>query len=525
MQIDGYTYSQEDPEQLRKLWQSHVRPSGWVGQLVLNGSESGKRVESWMPLDRAITNGDAFLAELPHHLIGIDLDYPHSTNGVGEELINHLNSQGIIYIHSTSGSPGWTIIINLWSTLTSTESKADYLLEPFDRKVDELKIFCKRKFPQVDDWDTRFRRSIRPPLSPYLRVGELTLLSPQSLQAAIKCVNYGGVINDSIRPNRPRLEQLIQLQNVKENRHANYMSLALVLIHAGYHFKDFELILRKPTTPMGKQYLERSEEKNWSDLAIKKNLTTTWTNAFIRIQENPTVGDVRRMLPCWTAHALKVIATSDYDARIRTTLIATSVAIASIAYRVGIMPTIAESRLSAVAGVTNKTISVNKKRLQELGLVTISFKDSPIQNRHFGSLFTLLLNDVVITDINTPITRGNRDITSVIGVNDFHINNQITSLITSWHPNNLWLTEAAGRVNGHLLWALLQTFPDLELEEICEVLGWSRRTAIETLTKLERISLLYRDSSSKLWLAYEDQDHWNDLVSLCKVVATELPKF
>jgi hypothetical protein len=268
---------------------------------------------------------------------------------------------------------------------------------------------------------------------------------------------------------------------------------------------------------MGKQYLERSEEKNLSDLAIKKDLTTTWTNAFIRIQEKPTVGDVRRMLPCWTAHALKVIATSDYDRRIKTTLIATSVAIASIAYRVGIMPTIAESRLSAVAGVTDKTISVNKKRLQELGLVTVSFKDSPIQNRHFGSLFTLLLNDVVITDINTPITRGNRDITSVIDVNDFHITNQITHLITSWQPQPWWLTEPYGRVNGHVLWALLNSFPDLEVEEICEVLGWSSRTTRETLAKLQTISLLYKEPSSGLWVTYDDPEHWNGLTHLLSV--------
>jgi hypothetical protein len=514
MQIDGYTYSQEDPEQLRKLWQSHVRPSGWVGQLVPTGSESGKRVESWMPLDRAINNGDSFLAELPHHLIGIDLDHPHSTDGTGAELLSHLNSKGIIYIHSTSGSPGWTIIINLWSTLSSTESKADYLLEPFDKKIDELKVFCKRAFPRIDDWDSRFRRSIRPPLSPYLRVGELTLLSPKSLQVAIKCANYGGVINDSIRPNRPSFEQIIQLQSSKEDRHANYMALAMSMIQAGYHFKDFELILTKSFTPIGKQYQDRSKEPkyNKTHLAIKKDLTTTWTNAFKRVQEKPAVGDVRRMLPCWTAHALKVIANSDYDPRIKTTLIATSVAIASIAFKVGIMPTIAESRLSAVAGVTDKTISVNKKRLQELGLVTVSFKDSPIQNRHFGSLFTLLLNDVVITDINTPITRGNRDITSVIGVNDFHITNQITHLITSWQPNSLWLTEAAGRVNGHVLWALLNSFPDLKIEEICEVLGWSNRTTRETLAKLQIISVLHKESASGQWITYGDIDHWNCII-------------
>ena len=517
MQIDGYTYSHEDPEQLRMLWQSHIRPSGWVGQLVPDGAESGKRVVSWMPLNQAINNGDAFLAELPHHLIGIDLDHPHSTNGAGAELLSHLNSQGIIYIYSTSGSTGWTIIINLWSTLKNTESKADYLLKTFDNKVDELKIFCKRTFPEIDDWDSRFRRSIRPPLSPYLREGELKLLSPQSLKAAIKCVNYGGVINDSIKPNRPKLQQLIQLQDVKENRHANYMSLALVMIQAGFHYKDFELVLSQPTTPMGKQYLERSKEKNWSDVAFKKDLTTTWTNAFIRVQKNPAIGEVRRMLPCWTAHAFKVIATSAFEPRIRTTLIATTLAISSIAYRVGVMPTIAESRLSTVSGVSEKTISVNKKRLQELGLVTISFKESPIQNRHFGSLFTLLLNDVVITDINTPITRGNRDITSVIGVNDFHITNQINHLITSWQPQPWWLTEPYGRVNGHVLWALLQSFPDLKVEEICEVLGWSRRTTVETLTKLERISLLYRDPKSEIWITYDDQDHWIDISTVLSV--------
>jgi hypothetical protein len=289
------------------------------------------------------------------------------------------------------------------------------------------------------------------------------------------------------------------------------------MIQAGFHYKDFELILRKPTTPMGNQYLERSREKNWSDLAIKKDLTTTWTNAFKRVQKNPAVGDVRRMLPCWTAHAFKVIATSAYDPRIKTTLLATTLAIASIAYQAGVMPTIAESRLSAVSGVTDKTISTNKKRLQELGLVTISFKDSPIQNRHFGSLFTLLLNDVVITDINTPITRGNRDITSVIGVNDFHITNEINHLITSWQPRSWWLTEPYGRVNGHVLWSLLNSFPDLEVEEICEVLGWSRRTTMEMLGKLQTISLLYKDPKSGLWIAYDDQDHCNNLNILLSV--------
>ncbi len=517
MVIEGHTYSQEDPVQLRDLWQSHIHPSGWVGKLVVEGPESGKRVQSWMPLDRAINNGFAFTTELPHHLIGVDLDEPYSTNGIGQEFIEYLNSQGILYIQSTSGSLGWTVIINLWSTLTNEESRADYLLEPFDKKIDQLKAFCKRNFPQVHDWDSRFRPSIRPPLSPYPRVGEMKLLSPQSLRTAIKCVNYGGLINDSIKPNRPRLQQLIQLQDVKENRHANYMSLALVLIQAGFHYKDFELILSKPTTPIGKQYIERSKERHHSALSIKKDLTNTWTNAFIYVQKNPAVGEVRRMLPCWTAHSLKVIATSKYDPRTRTTLIATTLAIASIAHRVGVMPTIAESRLSTVSGVSDKTISQNKKRLQELGLVTVSFKDSPIQNRHFGSLFTLLLNDVVITDINTPITRGNRDITSVIGVNDFHITNQINHLITSWQPQPWWLTEPYGRVNGHVLWALLESFPELEVEEVCEVLGWSRRTTVETITKLETISMLYREPGSVCWITYDDLQHWNDLTSVLSV--------
>ena len=85
MVIEGHTYSQEDPEQLRDLWQSHIHPSGWVGKLVVDGPESGKRVESWMPLDRAINNGFAFTTELPHHLIGVDLDEPYSTNGIGSD--------------------------------------------------------------------------------------------------------------------------------------------------------------------------------------------------------------------------------------------------------------------------------------------------------------------------------------------------------------------------------------------------------------------------------------------------------
>ena len=463
-----------------------------------------------------ISNRESFFVNLPHHLVAIDLDSPMPEDGTGQKVLDYLNGQGIYFVVATSGSSGWVIVINLWTTLTGSENKADYLTQNFDKKVEKLKQELEALSPD-QGWASRVRRNIRPPLSPYPFSGALRLISPSTVAGAAKILNYGGVITESINPHPESLTRVINLTEPREVRATHFMSLANVMTQAGYHFEDFKDILCQERTPIGilhnKRILEYKRDFRW----VEKDLANTWEKSFKFVQQNPPMGEARRLIPGWVLFAWDTVIKSNYPSTTKTRLIACIFAIANIGYSACTLnPVIGEKRLTAVSGVSKKSIWRYKKILNNLGLVTVSFEETPDSVKNYGTMFSIQIGSVSFTDIGSLLitTMGNRDTTSVKRVNDPEIKQQITQLIETWQPHGLWLTEPAGRVKGHLVWTLLKQFPTLQIEQICELFRWTRRTAKNVLLLLQQSSLIHWDKDKSAWICYEEDSHWLDLIQL-----------
>jgi hypothetical protein len=516
MSKDGYTYSQYPTSELTHLWKTCLKPGGNALTLLPNETGKGKDPGDWVSIDHAIGNGESFFVNLPHHLIALDLDSPMPEDGTGQKVLDYLNGQGIYFVVATSGSSGWVIIVNLWTTLTGSEKKTEYLTENFDKKIAKLKQELEVLSPDRG-WASRVRRSIRPPLSPYPYSGTLQLISPSTVLGAAKILNYGGVVFDGINPHPESLAKSLNLTTPREIRAPYFMSLADVMIQAGYHFEDFREILTETRSPIGRLYNERVIEHKRNHKWVEKDLATTWEKSFKFVQQNPPMGEARRLLPEWVLFAWDTVIKSDYSLPTKTRLIACIFAIANIGYSACTLnPVIGENRLEKVSGVSRKSLSPYKKILHNLGLVTISYEETPNSDKHYGTMFRIQISSVSFTDIGSLLitTMGNRDITSVNRVNDFELKHQITELIKTWQPHALWLSEPSGRVKGHLVWTLLKHFPTLQIEHLCKLLKWSQRTSRDVLIQLRRSSLIYWDDLIGEWTCYTEDGHWDNLVGI-----------
>jgi hypothetical protein len=516
MEKANYTYSSQDPVELRSLWSTCLKPGGKVMTLNPTGNGKSKVPGDWVALDWAISNGESFFVELPKHLIAVDLDSPMPENGIGQGVIQYLDDKGIYFIIATSGSDGWTLVINLWTTLNKDEHNSDYLVQGFSKKIKEIKTDLERMFPD-NDWNSRVRASIRPPLSPYPFSGKLKLISPSTVSGATKILNYGGVVGDQIKPHTDSLASALAPKSDKPNRAPHFMTLANVMIQAGYHFEDYKNVLLNRNTPIGVMYQDRIHEYKRDSRYVEKDLETTWVKAYKYVLDNPPLGEARRLLPVWVLSSIDKIVSSDLPTTTKTRLIACVISIGNIASRACTLdPVIAESRLTKLSGVSNRSISRYKKILQELGILTISFADAPGMSAQYGSWFSIKISTTSFTDINSLliITRGNRDITSVKRVNEPQIKQQINHLINSWQPHSLWLSEASGRVNGHVMWSFMVAFPHLTLMDFSELFGWSTRKTKEIAQQLQISTLAYWDLRNSHWVTYEQEDHWNYLVDV-----------
>ena len=516
MNKPDYTNSNYPATELTHLWKTCLKPGGKALTLLPNETGKGKNSGDWVSIDHAISNGESFLVNLPHHLIAIDLDSPMPDDGTGQKVLDYLNGQGIYFVLATSGSSGWVLIINLWTTLTGSEEKTDYLTRNFDKKVDKLKQELEFISPD-QGWPSRVKRNIRPPLSPYPYHGTLQLITPSTVLGAAKILNYGGVVVNEINPHPKSLAKTLSLTNSRDIRATHFMSLANVMIQAGYHFEDFKDILSHERTPIGILHAERNLEYKRDSKWIEKDLVSTWEKSFKFVKQNPAMGEARRLLPEWVLFAWDTVIKSDYSSPTKTRLIACIFAIANIGYSACTLnPVIGEERLATVSGVSIKSIWRYKKILQNNGLVTISYEETPNSVKHYGTMFRIQMSSVSFTDISSLLitTMGNRDITSVKRVNDFDIKHQITELIKTWQLHALWLTDPSGRVKGHLVWTLLKHFPTLQIEQICQLFGWTKRTSRNVLIQLQRSSLIYWDDLIIEWICYEKDSHWFDLVQM-----------
>lgn len=525
MNKEGYTYSRYPTSELTLLWKSCLKPCGNALTLLPNETGKGKDPGDWVSIDHAISNGESFFVNLPHHLIAIDVDSPMPEEGTGQKVVDYLSGQGIYFVLATSGSSGWVIVINLWTALTGSENKADYLIENFDKKVDKLKQDLEVLSPG-QGWPSRVKRNIRPPLSPYPYQGNLQLMTPSTVLGAAKILNYGGIVTNEINPHPESLGKTFNLTSPREVRATYFMSLANVMIQAGYHFQDYKNILSESRTPIGKLYIERVTEYKRSRQWVENDHITTWEKSHKFVKQNPPVGEARRLLPQWVLFAWGTVVSSNHSTSTKTRLLACIFAIANIAYRASVLnPVIGEKRLSTVSGVSRKSLWRYKKTLQNLGLVTVSFKETPDEVKHYGTMFSIQLGtqvgtqvgSVPFTDIGSLLlTMGNRDRMSVKRVNELELNNQITDLIKTWQPHSLWLTEPSGRVKGHLVWNLLSQFSRLQLEQVCLLFGWTKRTGRNVLEKLQTASLIFWGDEAGEWKCYEQDEHWDDLVNISR---------
>ena len=519
MEKTGYTYSRYPIIELTQLWKTCLKPSGNAMLLLPTENGKSKVPGGWVSIDYAINNGESFFVDLPHHLIAIDLDSPMPEDGTGQKVLDYLRDEGLYFVLATSGSSGWVLIINLWTSLTAQEEKSDYLIGNFETKIENLKEELEALSPD-QGWNSRVRRKIRPPLSPYPYPGALELISPSTVEGASKILNYGGVVVDAINPHPESLAKTLNLTAPRDNRATHFMSLANVMIQAGYHFQDYKNILSESRTPIGKLYIERVTEYKRSRQWVENDHINTWEKAHVFVKQNPPVSEARRLLPEWVLLAWGTVVSSAHSTSTKTRLLACIFAIANIAFRASVLnPVIGEKRLSTVSGVSRKSLWRYKKTLQNLGLVTVSFEETPDEVKHYGTMFSIQLGtqvgSVPFTDIGSLLlTMGNRERTTVKRVNELELNNQITDLIKTWQPHSLWRAEPSGRVKGHLVWILLNQFSNLKNEQICQLLGWNQRTGRYVLDKLQCSSLIYWDKGLGEWICYKEDDHWSELVYL-----------
>jgi hypothetical protein len=296
-------------------------------------------------------------------------------------------------------------------------------------------------------------------------------------------------------------------------------ALPISLIQSGYHFEDFRNTLKSERTPIGKIYAQRVREYGRSSNWVENDLTTTWKKAVDFVKSNPAFGYTRLQILDWVAFAWNKLLKSQLPQPTRIRLIAYVLTIGKISYDAcSLTPVIGEKRMATLTGTSTKTAFVYKFLMKDLGLLDVSFDDTPNESKRYGSQYSLRTGSVVFTDINSPINYllGNRDITSVNTVNVTEIRQQIISLLQIWQPHDLWLQLAPGRVKGRIAWALLHIIPNLQLEQLCSLLGWSRRIGREVLIKLQQLSLIYWDEELGNWICYEADSHWQELIKMLR---------
>ncbi|MEY2772940.1 MAG: hypothetical protein RJB51_361 [Actinomycetota bacterium] len=511
------TYADYPLEEMQNLWLACARPGSNAGLLVPKDPTSkSKNIERWVSLDSVMNGRLPFVVDTPKHQLSLDIDEQYVESGLSDQIMQFLQDEGILFVAATSGSAGLTTIINLWSRLTEVEDMTERQ-ERLDDELLEIQKQLKALDPSAG-WTgaggiLRPNGAIRPPLSPYTQSGNLKLLFPSSLVAATNCLNFGGLHKDGIQqPNKTLLDH-ISLQSPVKDRHSRYMSVALALVNAGYHEADFEYLLTKSYAPIKYEYEERwTTEYGRSKPAMATDLSTTWSKAVSRYETNPPISSKRSFLVSWLMASIQRLQDSEHAASTKHKFINFLMAVAHAAYAANTTtPTLAESRLTELSGLGNKTISRYKQIGRELGLWTLSERYT-----NYGTMFTLQNQDGS-TDIKSHYyLLVDREVTSVNHVNDTEINSQIDNWINSWQAHPLWLTDIVRRSNGHLAWSVIQSFPGTTKQRIQDLLQWSPRLVDQTVDALEKMSMVFKDLSRQTYSVNDDLRHWDEIYRIAK---------
>jgi len=503
--------------ELAQLWNACARPGSNAIRLKLDAHTGGKITDGFCPIEQATTGQFAFAVQTPHHLFPLDVDVQHVESGLGQKILDAFNQRGIIYVASTSGSKGWTVIVNLWSLALALEGNDfdDSSLQEESKKLTNL-LF---KLDPDASWNSgngilRQNKAIRPPLSPYPGDGELKLIFPSSPAQAVSLLNWGGIDRDVIKQPNSTMLNHIHLRTPVEKRHPRYMSLALTMVNAGYHFEDFKYVLTNEYMPIGKEFLTRGKlEYQRQDQALIQDIESTWRNAIDFATENPKSSDAKRFIPKWLLASIETIKSSSINSQTKNKLLVLIFAIANAASRANTCtPTLAESRLSKLAGLSNKSISKYKQTGKELGLWTLS--ESPT---NYGTMFTLSESIVEFTDIKSLYyLLGDREVITVNHVNELHTNDQINKCLSVWEPHDLWSPGVVCGSNGHLVWQLLHSFSYLQKSDIKEFLGWSNRQTDKVFDALEIYSVIFKATKKDAYSAPKDLYQWESVSKLGK---------
>jgi hypothetical protein len=503
------SYAEYPQESLNQLWIAFAAPGSRAGVLAPSASKS-KTLQHWMDLHDAFQAQVPFMVNTPQHLYPLDVDYEHVQSGLGARLSDLLDNLGAIYVTATSGSFGWNLTVNLWSIEVPDTDGRTHRLELARRHLERI---LHNAGPFVE-WNRilRYNKTTRPPLSPYPRDdGQLTLLHPTDIDLAIAMLNWCGPKTYPISRPTDYFYSLIKCTTKVDTRHGAYLSLALSLANSGYEEADFRFILENEFTPIGRQFQERAnKEYNRSKATISRDLTATWLKALERISKYPRTSNSRRFLTRWFTGAVDIIRSTQLASGNKTKLIAFVLSVAHVAYRANTAtPTIAESRLAYISGLSSKTINKYKKIGRDLGLWTISERYS-----HFGSSFDLNRELVENTDISSLYYLGDRDVMSVNHVNELHIDAQLAHLISTWEPHPMWRTGPPGGVKGHLTWSVIESFPGCRIRDLFDFLGFSDRLGEQVVRNLESVSLISVNRVDKTLSAHKDTRHWDVLADL-----------
>ena len=509
------TYADYPADKLEILYKSCTTPGSKVRLLESTSHEyKSKRATRWVSFEEAIKLRSPFMVDTPHHLFVLDVDEEFVQSGLGDKIHELLLNERIIHTVSTSGSDGWIVVINLWSMVNQSEGN-DFTNKSLEYEINTL----KQKLIALDPtakWSGgngifRPKQMIRPPLSPYTKSGTLKLLYPTTIETAIKSINFGGVMNLGITGTNSTIDNLVNLKIVSPKRHPKYLSLALSLVNAGYHLEDYRWILENPHLPIGREFQERGlNEYKRSPLKLSKEIDDTWAKAIARVLERPKKTHARRLIPDWLLAAKTIIQNTNLPGTTKTKFICLLVSISQAAYLADTTtPTLAESRLTKLSGLSNKTISQYKKIGNESGLWTLS--ESPT---NYGTLFTLNESIVKTTDIKSLNNlMGNRELISVNHVNNEQITHQIKQWLSSWQPHPLWRQSLVCGSKGHLVWSLIQSFPGIKKQDIQKFLQWSPRLTNETINTLEKYSMIFKNTRDGTYEVNADPDHWDFLLS------------
>ena len=503
--------------ELAQLWTACARPGSNVMKLKTDPLTGRKLRGGFYPIEQAATGQFAFAVQTPHHLFPLDVDVQHVESGLGQKILDAFNQQEIIYVASTSGSKGWTVIVNLWSLAPILEGNRfdDRSLQEQSNLLTNLLFKLAPDSPWTGgNGILRRNQAIRPPLSPYPGVGELKLIFPSSPAKAVSMLNWGGIGRDGIKQPNSTMLNHIHLRIPVEQRHSRYASFALSMVNAGYHLEDFKYALTNVYMPIGKEFLNRGKfEYQRQDQAMIREIESTWSNAIDFATENPKSSDAKRFIPKWLLASIETVKQSNISSQTKNKLVTLNFAIASAALKANTSePTLAESRLTKLSGISNRSISRYKQIGKELGLWTLS--ESPT---NYGTMFTLSESIVEFTDIKSLYyLLGDREVISVNQVNELHTNHQINNCLSVWEPHYLWHQFSVCGSNGHLVWHLIHSFPHLQKSDIQKVLGWSNRQTDKVIDTLESYGIIFKDTRTSAYSAPKDLDQWEFVSNLIK---------